>query len=125
MIRRVLAAAAAVSVASCATAPPPPHPAPAPVVAAAVATPPAPPQVPPPVVILRRQYRRAEKKEVPAVTSPSVTAEYVRDVHAADLAARRALVALERQGRHPTQQALATARKAVRDLATTLEKAPQ
>lgn len=97
--------------------PPPIEVAPAP-----VPTPESPP-LPPPVKTVAQQYQQEAQKEVEAVTAPDVTPEYIREVHTADLTARRALSALEARHR-PTLEALNRAREAVRRLAEILDTAP-
>jgi hypothetical protein len=79
---------------------------------------------PAPVASVVRAYRAAERKEVPRVTADGVTADYVRRVHIADLAARHALAALERQDGRATPEGLARARTAVSDLAAALNATP-
>lgn len=96
--------------------------------------PPAPP--PAPVVIIQstpepvkpatvtatvaKDYQKAAQKEIPAVIAPNATPQSVRSVHAADIAARRALGKLEAQGHHPTQESLDAARAAVKRLSDVL-----
>lgn len=82
--------------------------------------PPASPPIPAPVATVAAQYQMAATKEVPAVTAPNVTPDYVRAVHQADRIARRALGVLEAQGSRPTLEALTRAREAVRKLSDVL-----
>lgn len=89
--------------------------------------PPSPPTLFPaiskPVETVTEEYRNAAQKEVAAVTLPDVTADYVRRVHQADIAARKAVTSLEQQGEHPTAQALRHAKIAVQRLMDVLQAA--
>lgn len=82
-----------------------------------------PPAIPKPVTTVTEEYRYAAQKEVAAVTLPDVTADYVRLVHRADIAARKAVTALERQGAHPTADVLMRAKAAVQQLMDVLQAA--
>jgi hypothetical protein len=91
---------------------------------ASVATP-APEVKPAHVASVVEAYRTIERQEVPAVTAQDVTPEYIHRIHLADLAARQALLALERADRRPTLADLVRARDAVTHLASVLEEAPR
>lgn len=104
----------------CAAAPIPEPPPPLPVVIAIAP----PPPVSQPVASVVKAYRAVEKQEVPKITAENVTAEYVRRVHSADIAARHALAALERQDGKATPASLSTARAAVSELAAALDASP-
>jgi hypothetical protein len=95
----------------CAAAPLPEPPIPPPIVIASA------PSVPTaPVASVVQAYRAAESKEVPQITADNVTADAIRRIHDADIAARHALTRLGNQGKHPTPAALAAARGAVKAL---------
>lgn len=116
-----LALSAILAFASCAAPAPAAPPAPTRIVVVEVPPTPPPPEIPKPVATVTQQYRNAAQKEVAAVTLPDVTADYVRQVHQADTAARTALTALERQGVHPTAEVLTRARAAVQRLMNILQ----
>jgi hypothetical protein len=103
------------------------HPVPEPAVVALAPAPVAarPPEVQPAhVASVVKAYRAIERQEVPAVTSQDVTVDHIHRIHIADLAARRALWALERTDRRPTLADLARARDAVNHLALILQEPP-
>ncbi len=66
-------------------------------------------------------YRRAEKAEAHAVTSPAATAESIAGVHEADKLARAAAADLVAQNGQPTAAAIARARRTLDDLIRALE----
>lgn len=74
-----------------------------------------------PVATVAQKYADVARKATAAVTAPDATPQYVREVHDADTAARKALGALEK---HPTTPALKQARDAVRALNEALENSP-
>jgi hypothetical protein len=80
---------------------------------------------PPEVAALKRDYAATAAPTIKAVIAPGATAQSVREVHAADRAARRSLVMLEREGSHPTPEQLRIARDAVRALRETLDDPPK
>jgi hypothetical protein len=82
-----------------------------------------PPEVQPAhVASVVKAYRAIERQEVPAVIAEDVTPDYIHRIHIADLAARRALWALERSDRRPTLADLMRARDAVNHLALVLQE---
>jgi len=82
-----------------------------------------PPEVQPAhVASVVKAYRAIERKEVPAVIAQDVTPDQIQRIHFADLAARRALWALERSDRRPTVTDLIHARDAVSHLAQVLQE---
>lgn len=104
-------------------APPLPEP-PPPVIAASPARVAPPPAVPQPVARVITQFAEVEETEMHAVTRPHVTPEFVREVHAAHLEARKAVSTLERQKRRPSPVALGNAQTAVSKLGDVLATAP-
>lgn len=80
--------------------------------------------VAPPVASVAREYQQAARQETVAVTDPSVTPDFVRSVHRADLDARHALQTLERQKLRPSQAALDKARASVKALSDVLQTRP-
>jgi hypothetical protein len=110
----------AATLCSCAAAP---LPAPPPEQMAAAVTP-LPPVDHVPVAQVVKAYRAIESQEVPRITADGVTVDYIKRIHVADLAARVAVGALERQGGHPTHQAIARALAAVSALSAALNATP-
>jgi hypothetical protein len=74
-----------------------------------------------PVATVTKRYQQTAQKETSAVMDPAVTPAYVRAVREADLVARQALDALERQ---PTPTGLLRARAAVAKLEKVLDATP-
>jgi hypothetical protein len=69
-------------------------------------------------------YQDKAQQAVAAVVSPDATPSYVREVHEADRRARRAIVALEKEGKRPNPKTLERARVAVQHLANVLANSP-
>ncbi len=69
-------------------------------------------------------YRRAEKAEAHAVTSPAATADSIGAVREADKLARAAAADLVAQNGQPTAAAIARARRTLDDLIRALEAPP-
>jgi hypothetical protein len=78
----------------------------------------------PEVAALTRDYAATETPTIKAVIAPDATPESVSEVHRADIAARRSLDALQREGAHPTPAKLQSARAALHALHATLATLP-
>ena len=66
-------------------------------------------------------YRKAEKAEAQAVTSPAATAESISRIHEADILARKAAADLVSQNGQPTAVAIARARRTLEELIRALD----
>lgn len=100
---------------------PPPEPPPIPVVA-----PPMSPKAGPAVVAsITRQYHVAAQQELAKALAPAVTPDYATRLLEADRAARAALTAAERQGKHVSDDALRVAREAVARLNAVVLEDPE
>jgi hypothetical protein len=100
----------------CVATPPKAPPPPPPVVAEPIVPPTIVPQSRKPVIAVVNAYQAARIKELPAVLAPNVTPDYVANVHYKELAARKAVRALEDEDGRRKPATLEAARRAVRDL---------
>ena len=119
----------ALALAACA-AEPPPLAVPPPVAAACpdVAPPAVPAQPatgPTAAATATKAYHKAEAAESHAVTQTAATAAYIGEIRQADKLAREALRLLVAQDGHPTEAAIASAKRSLDDLVTALEATPQ
>lgn len=78
-----------------------------------------------PTAILVEQYKQLAPQAVDAVTRPRVTAGFVQAVLSADREARRWLLRLTAEGRHPQPATLAGTRAALGRLKDALAHAPE
>jgi hypothetical protein len=126
-MRAALAAVLLFAGCSSACPKPPALPEPPAVVPPPPPSPVAPPALAQPIAKVAQQYHAAASKEGPAITAAGATADFVRRVHEADLAAQRALRALRTRSRHgrPDPVALTAARAAVAHLAAVLDSGPE
>jgi hypothetical protein len=77
-----------------------------------------------PAAAVLNDYKAAAQKEIDLVTSPQATPEFVRRVIETDRLARRAVLALSREGKHPQAATLTAARSAVNRLGDVLAQSP-
>jgi hypothetical protein len=77
-----------------------------------------------PAAAVLADYKAQAQKEIDLVTSPQATPEFVRRVIEADRLARRAVLALSREGKHPQPATIAAARTAVNRLGDVLAQSP-
>ena len=72
-------------------------------------------------VAVTHDYSVARRKELDAVIAPQATPASIKRLHEADVAALAAVQVLEKQGAHPTADALRAARGAVGELQRALD----
>jgi len=102
--------------------PPPPEPPPAPIAGPVVVASKVGPEV---VASISRQYHAAAAQELSKALLPAVTPDYATRLLEADRAARAALTAAERLGKHVSEDALRVAREAVARLNAVVLEDPE